>query len=300
MAKSDRKFSRWLPHDRSTWSMRVFHKYDDEISLIWEANVIANAFVYSRLKVDGAEWADSPTKHFTAETVHLNRYCSLTDWSDSLNLFNNWVNLNVILTAVSNLETYLASVIAMALESDPGVVLGVSKAIDGASVLKHKREGIFDAKEQIEACTRGDWSSRLDAFQKLFGKCPDDFRSNHSALEELRSIRNRIGHAFGRDIDAARLHGVLETLPMERVSREHALKLRRHVWAAARSVDKFLLANHIGDFEAVRFYHHLYPSLHKHVSTGQRAVYLKKEIGKSGPTRGKVYCKGLVEYWESL
>jgi hypothetical protein len=149
MAKSDRKFDRWSPHDKSTWSMQVFHKYDDELSLIWEANVIAGAFVYSRLKVDGAEWADSTTKHFTAENVYLTRHGTLKDWSNSFNLFGNWVNLNVVLTTVSNLETYLASVIAMALESDPGVVLGVSKAIDGASVLKHKRGGIFDDKEQI-------------------------------------------------------------------------------------------------------------------------------------------------------
>jgi hypothetical protein len=82
------------------------------------------------------------------------------------------VNLNVILTTVSNLETYLASVMAMALESDPGAVLGVSKAIDGASVLKHKREGIFDIKGEFAfGCVSKDiWkmSRRLSVKSLLF------------------------------------------------------------------------------------------------------------------------------------
>jgi hypothetical protein len=181
----------------------------------------------------------------------------------------------------------------MAFDSDPGLVLGVSKSIDGAVVLKHRRSAVFNVGEQIDACTKGDWSSRLDAFEKLFGGCPPEFRSSHAALEELRGIRNRFGHAFGRDIDAARVHGVLDMIPMERLSGARANKLRKSVWLVAKAVDKFLLQEHIGDFEAVRFYHHLYPSLHKHVSTGQRAIYLKTAIGRFGAIpRGKTSCKG--------
>jgi len=260
VARSKREFKRWLAHDPSTWSLQVFQKYDYELISIWEASIISNKFTYSQLKKNGAAWADLPNKHFDDKQISLKRYEDLEAWSKSLTTFDNWVNLNVVLTAASNLETYLASVIAMALDSDPGLILGVGRSIDGAVVLKHRRPSVFNVAQQIDACTRGDWSSRLDAFEKLFGKCPTEFRSSHSALEELRSIRNRIGHAFGRDIDTARLHGVLNTIPMERLSRERTLKLRQAVWLAAKSVDRFLLQSHIGDFEAVRFYHHLYPS----------------------------------------
>jgi hypothetical protein len=77
-------------------------------------------------------------------------------------------------------------------------------------------------------------------------------------------------------------------IPMERLSSDRAEKLRRSVWLATKAVDRFLLCTHIGDFEEVRFYHHLYPSLHKHVSTSQRAIYLKKAIGRFGAKpRGK-------------
>jgi hypothetical protein len=66
-------------------------------------------------------------------------------------------------------------------------------------------------------------------------------------------------------------------------------------------LDRQLITTHIGEFEAVRFYHYLYPKLHTHVPPGQRAMDLKKEIGKFGVSpRGKIYCKGLVDYYEAL
>jgi hypothetical protein len=120
-------------------------------------------------------------------------------------------------------------------------------------------------------------------------------------LDQLRNVRNDVAHAFGREINAARAHGVLQTMPMQSMKVGRAYRFRSAVWRSAKAIDKFLLNNHIGDFEAVRFYHNLYPTLHKHVSTGQRAIYLKKAIGRYGAIpRGKVYSKGLVEYWEAL
>ncbi|MGC1776781.1 MAG: hypothetical protein WBB34_02465 [Xanthobacteraceae bacterium] len=301
MSRSTRGFQRWIAHDPSTWSFQIFQKYDSELLTIWGAHRASARFTYSQLKKNGADWPDLPRKYFDMNKIDWNKYDDLRAWSDAYNLFDNWVNLSVVLTTASNLETYLASVIAMALDSDPGLVLGVSKSIDGATVLKHRRPAAFQVGQQIDSCTRGDWSSRLDSFEKLFGQCPKEFRSGHAELEELRGIRNRVGHAFGRDIEAARLHGVLQMIPMEQLTGERAERLRKSVWFAAKSIDKFLLKNHIGDFETVRFYHHLYPSLHKHVSTGQRAVYLKKAIGRFGAIpRDKKYCKELVEYWEAL
>jgi hypothetical protein len=285
--RSIREFKRWIAHDPSSWSFQVFQKYDLELICIWEAHIAATRFTYSHLKKDGAKWTDLPSKHFDMNKIDWYKYNDLKAWSDSFNLFDNWVNLSVVLTTASNLETYLASVITMALDSDPGLVLGVGKSIDGAVVLKYRRPAVFKIGEQINACTKGDWSSRLDAFEKLFGECPQEFRSSHSTLEELRGIRNRFGHAFGRDIDAARLHGVLTKIPMERLSRERAIGLRKSVWLATKSVDKFLLKNHIGDFEAVRFYHNLYPSLHKHVPAGQRAVYLKRKLADLAQSRAE-------------
>ena len=69
----------------------------------------------------------------------------------------------------------------------------------------------------------------------------------------------------------------------------------------ARDLDRHLLANHIGDFEPVRFYaRHQWP---KEITSipGQRAADLKKAIGGIGAVpRGKKYCAGLVAFWDAL
>jgi hypothetical protein len=247
-----------------------------------------------------AKWEDLPRKHFLFDGIDWRKYPDLRAWSDNLNLFDNWANLSAVLTIASNFETYLASVVALALESDPGVLIGAPKTIDGAKLLKHGKAGVFHAAEYVDACTRGDWSARLDAFERMFGRC-STFRESHAQLEDIRLIRNRFGHAFGRDIDQARLPGTLKKLPMENLSREKAQNLREKVLTIVKSVDRYLLENHMGDYEAVRFYSKIYPDLHKHVNKSQRAVYLKKQIGQFGAIpRGKIYCKGLVDYWEGL
>jgi hypothetical protein len=301
MSKSIKKFSRWISHDRSTWSFQIFQRYNDELHQILNTHIASTAFTYKTLKDQGARITDHPSKYLNPKGSDLERYKNLKEWSDSFNLFDNWVSLSRVLSISSTIETYLASVIDTALHSDPGLLLGFSRSMDGAVVLKNRQRQGFDPTKQIESCTKGTWSSRLDAFERLFGQCPADFRQAHSSLEELREIRNRFGHALGRDIDAAREHGVLKIIPMERLSREKANKLWKTAYLAIKAVDQFLLKAHIGDFEAVRFYHFLYPDLHKHVSKGQRAVYLKTAIGKIGATsRGKLYCNELVAYWEAL
>lgn len=301
MAKSQQSFNRWKAHEASTWAFRIFQKYQSELELIWGTHITAAQFTYTNLKSNNAQWPDPPTKHFRLGEVDLNNYKDLKTWSNSYNLFDNWVNLSVVLALASNLETYLASVISLALNSDPGVIFDVSKSLDGVIILKHGRPKTFKISKYIENCTSGDWSSRLSEIERLFGQCPLEVRSNHSSLEELRSIRNRIGHAFGRDIEAARRQGEIEILPMEKLTRTRANRLKKSVRTVAKSIDTFLLKNHIGEYEAVRFYQFLYPRLHKHVPLGQRAIYLKKAIGQWGAVpRGKIYCNGLVKYWESI
>lgn len=267
---------------------------------LWGTHLSSAAYTYSQLGKTGAAWSDSPGKHFKAG-VHTDSYCpDLKTWSVTYNSFGDWINLSLVLTLAANLETYMASVIRLALESDPAVVLGTPRAVDGVVVLKHGRPGAIPMSEFIENCTRGDWSSRLAAIARIFGECPEALSKQHAGLEELRLVRNRFGHAFGRDIESARRTGSLELLPMERLSRKRVERLREVVLTAARALDRHLLERHIGEFEALQFYHYLYPSLDNVDSIGQRAAILKKTIGAHGAIRGKALCRGLVDYYESL
>lgn len=75
-----------------------------------------------------AKWEDDVTQHFEFDDAEKSElYSDLKDWSNSFNQYDNWVNLNSILVFSSNLETYMASAITLALESDPGTLFGASK-----------------------------------------------------------------------------------------------------------------------------------------------------------------------------
>ena len=126
-------------------------------------------------------------------------------------------------------------------------------------------------------------------------------RAKHKTLERVRSLRNKVGHAFGRDIEDARKSGVLKKLPMETLTRQSADRIRQDFYRVAKEMDATLLNNHIGEYEVFRFYAKLYESYNKDVNQGQRAAYLKKAIGVYGAVpRAKTYCNGLVRYWEAL
>lgn len=67
------------------------------------------------------------------------------------------------------------------------------------------------------------------------------------------------------------------------------------------AADCVIRGEHIGEFQAIRFYHELYPTLRKDIHPSQRAMILKKAIGRfKAVAPGKLFCKGLVEYYEAL
>lgn len=301
MARSTKTFDRWKAHEASTWAMQVLLKYDSQLMGLWGTNISSAAFTYHHLGKNGADWLDKPGSHFKAG-VHVESYfANLREWSDAYNLFSNWVNLSVVLTLAANLETYIASVVRVAIESDPGLLLGAPRSVDGALLHKHDRPWVVEIAEHLESCTRGDWSARFGALRRIFGRVPDTLLALHGDLEEVRRARNRFGHAFGRDIEEARRTGTLDTLPMESMKRSRVERLRTSIIKGAKELDRFLLDAHIGEFEAVLFYANLFPRLNQQVTAGQRAAYLKKAIGDHGAVpRGKQHCKGLVEYWEAL
>lgn len=302
LTKSARTFDRWQPHEKSTWSFQVYRKYNRELYRIIEAHRASTFYTYRQLKQTGAKLSDPVAGTFAGCPTNIENFESVQDWSNGFNAFDNWVNLSNVTTIASNLETYLASIISLAILSNPSVLIGApSKSIDGAYVLKHGAGPRTNIEEQVIACTKGDWGSRLAAIERLFGTIPKAMKDKHKELEAIRNIRNRFGHAFGRDIEASREHGQIEIASIEKVTRKTVARLGTAAWRFAQTTDDFLLHNHIGDFEAVSYYSKFYPSQPSNVPPGQRAINFKKEIGKfGGGLRGKVYCRGLVDYWEAL
>ena len=138
MSKSTVRFERWQCREHSTWPFQVFRSYNHELDRLLGSQMAAQAFVYKQLKVAAAMWSDDPAKHFTLMQFSAeDLYSDLKDWSTAYNSFDNWCRLNMVIGLSSNLETYLASVISLALDSDPGQMLGITKRVDGVAVLKY-------------------------------------------------------------------------------------------------------------------------------------------------------------------
>ena len=302
MSKNTYQFDRWKPKGRTSWAWRVFKKHNVELMRMYTSFDTSKKFTYKMLGDVGAKWSDFPNQYFEFdrnwETNHFN---DLKDWSEGYNDLENWVNLNALITISATFETYIATIVSIALESDVGVLYGMPRKIDGIEILKHGKEKPFDFEKIIEACTKGSWQSRLNSYEKTFNKVPKYLLNKISDLEKIRILRNNMAHSFGRDIEAARNTGKLSTLPIEKLSRKRLLKFQEIVWKSAKAVDIHLYNFHIGEYNALMFYHELYPSLNHRVHPSIRAMDLKKAIGRYGEVpQGKKFCKGLVSYYEAL
>lgn len=270
------------------------------------AHLASHGYAYKTLGKT-ASWKDPVSRHFDLDhEIYASTFKDVKAWSQSYNTFDNWVNLNSVMAMSSNLETYMSTVIRLALESDVGVLFGASKKIDGIGIIKHGKLQPFDFNEQIIACTKGEWNGRVSAYKKIFGSAPSVVSNNISHLEKIRRLRNNIGHSFGRDLEKSREHDVIEIAEMEKISRENTIKLQKTIFGVAKAIDEQLLKNHVGEFQPLYFYHNLRPTL-KHDDenvlrkAGNHAAVFKKKIGNFGATPvGKKFCRGLIEYYESL
>ncbi len=304
MSRSQVEFKRWESREPSSWTFQVFQKHNRELSRMYIAHIAAHSYSYKKLG-ETAKWEDSIAEHFSFDDpTHVNSFDNLKSWSDSFESFDNWVNLNSVMAMSSNLETYIATIIKLALESDVGVLYGANRKIDGASILKHGKSQPFDFEEKVISCTKGEWGSRVAAYERTFGVVPDKLKDNISTLERIRKLRNRVGHSFGRDIEKSRNHDAIDIMPIEKLRRDKTIEYQSLIYGVAKDIDRHLLEAHVGEYQTLYFYHSLIAKL---PDTGHnrnhrvRVNLLKKELGRFGAYKaGKNFCSELIEHYEQL
>lgn len=299
MSKSAIEFNRWISIRDNSWPFQVFRKHTQELNALMWANEPATKYVYKKLKEDGAKMDDKASLHFNfAVQDGREVYDDLEDWSNSFNLFQNWTNLNGLMAITSNFETYIATIVSLAIESDPGILYKSPKSIDGVSLLK-KGAGKFPFEDDIlVSFTKGDWNSRNSAFLKYFDHVPLSISENISELEKIRKLRNKVAHSFGRDIERSRNKEVKDILPMERLTTSKFIKIRKLIWQCVTNIDEYLLTNHIGEYQAIKYYHSIAHELKG--TPGNKAMVFKKKIGALGDLSGKIFCQGLVKYYDEI
>ncbi len=302
MSYSEKQFDRWTPREETSWAFRVFKKHNHEFYRMYTAFDNSYKYTYKNLKEKGAKWEDRLSNHFIfTHPWEYDRFSDLKDWSNAFNDLENWVNLNALVAITSNFETYLATIIPLALESDVGLLFGTCRRIDGIEIIKHGHSNPFNFEDQVISCTKGTWEGRKNSYEKIFGQIPAIFSSNLSTLDKMRILRNNVAHAFGRDIEISRKKGEVTIVPSQKLKRESLLQYQNIIWKIVKAVDEHLSYSHIGEYQALLFYHKIYPTLNHSCHPHNRAMDLKKQIGRFGTTSaGKEYCKGLVNYYESL
>ena len=294
-------FSRWDTIRAHTWQHRLFCLYNDELSVLMRSYEYSKQYTYSHLSIDGAKWSSLAKDYFKGSNDNI---LTIRKWSETFNEFENWIMLNCTMALSSYFETYLASVIRLALESDPGAMIGKPHTVDGMELIKHGKQNRKAIDDIVNSCTKGSWPSRLNAMQKVFGMMPESLRKNIKTLESIRVLRNRVGHAFGRDIKKSREIDIAVKPSIERLSRQRFNKWQKHISVIVTDIDTLLLQNHIGSFQQMLVYHNLYPTLdqtNSPLEKGNRMMAFKKAIGTDKKdTYSKDFCRSLVAYYERL
>lgn len=291
---------RWNPQDKTSMPYWVFRGYNTELKRINMSYIASKKYTYSNLQKEGAAWTDNADKYLY---THNNAMLTLKNWSEAYNLFDNWVRLNNLMALSSYFEIYLSSIIRLAIESDPGTLIGAKHSVDGAVMLKNHKRSIpkKEIESYITSCTKGSWQMRLNAFIRIFGDAPVSYKNNISALEAIRLIRNKVGHAFGRDIRKSRKFDVSRIEPVTRLSEPHFKKFHSLILKITHQIDEMLMGNHIGNYQQLYFYHKLCSQIDASLSIGERTHLMKKSIGKFvGRPYSKSFCREIIEYYDSI
>lgn len=292
-------FKRWESLDQYSYVYRLFVKHHTDMNSLYWAHVPSSGFAQGTFRrAIKNEPSLTTQKAFSLIGANAFRVNSdLNGFSRDLNEFDNWTRLNTLVAVLSYFETYLSSVVSLAIESDLGLLYSIPKKIDGVMVLKHGGQEDYSFFNKSEEVTKGEWSQRSSNFKKIFKSVPSIITDNVSSLERMRKLRNNVAHAFGRDIGETRARETMDILPMARLAEKTLQKYMELILNIAKAVDQQLFPTHIGEFELIHFYHR-----HKEKYSGSsEAKDFKDEINKLYiQARGSEFCRDLIKYYKDL
>lgn len=289
-------FDRWKLGWERTWAYRLFKGHHTQLNSLYWAHAPALRYVFAATR--GKKHEDPASSLLSLPLPDASRInITLGQWGKQFKDFDNWVRLNALVAITGYLEVYLKTVTRLALESDPTIPLGIKHGIDGVTALKNKPK--YSSADQVVSCVKGTWHERLAHYKSLFGKVPTALNENIGSLERLRTIRNGVAHAFGRAPDEYETLADTSPKPFRRVTEERLKETLALVDEIALAVDRHLGTEHIGDYEALYFYHHWDKSYSSGHETEARA--LSQLIGHlHGRNKNLGYYQGLIDYYRAL
>ena len=289
-------FERWNLAWGSSWAYKLFQQHHRQInSLYWSHIGVKNSAFQSTRKYT----EEDPTSVLfqLSDPANKNLDIPLGEWSKNYSDFDNWVRLNALVGITGYLEVFFKTIIRAAIESDPSVLHGASRVVDGVVYLKSNPK--YSLKEHADNVSIGDWNQRIAKYKKIFGSVPCVMEASVRELEDLRRTRNGVSHTFGRSSDDYDSIVDANAKPQKKISEEKLVKTLALIGKIAKEVEVDLASKHIGDFESVYFYHQWDKVIDPNHQTEPKV--LKKKIGQlHGRSIGKEYFQELISYYNSL
>lgn len=252
---------RWESPFPYTLAFNLFKKHLEEINRSYWAFVPAANTIKALANQELVDKTADPKKFFKIPDEEDRRIApTYEEWKNNFSEFINYSRLNIIMMLSSCFETYLRTVVSLAFESKPGVIIDCKDAVDGARILKKDitygdvTDKSYRFTEAIDDVCRGEWDKRFSSFQKYFGSAPKELLGLSRELDELRITRNNIGHYFGRkkkDYEAPIDFEPNETI---KVSHKRILKYFKLIYLTARLIDGYLQKNIIGSYDIIKRY----------------------------------------------
>ena len=214
----------------------------------------------------------------------------------------------MIISLSSCLEVYMRSIISCAIESKPGVLIGIHNAVDGVRLLKtdYRKYKVgtwkYPYSRQVNMICQGTWIDRNRNFTKLFGKPPEFIERKQNELDHLRNLRNKIAHNYGRNhsYDSSDMP-IFNLMPSERISGESLIKYMQLINETVQSFENHLYKKYIGSYEIIKHYIIHCPPRVKREAKANRARWLKEAVGRNGlKSVGIQYYSDLIEYIDSI
>lgn len=291
------KFDRDVVSYGKTWAFTSFMKHHSEINNLYWSFVPAQGYLTHISK--NTPGTTSPITFFHASGPNVRRLASsMEQWNHDFLELSNWIRLSLIVAALGYLETYIRSIVEISLRSRPGILYGKPTAIDGIEWLKLGVEP--DISKNVESIVKGEWSSRIAAYGKLFGTIPAALKAEQARLDALRVIRNGASHTFGRGTDYI-FNKVKKThKPITRISERSLLKCLAAVETTAKAIERHLGPKFVGEFELIRHFHS-WKNLAAPGKNKLRAVHknFSSAVGtETGHNYGGDFCKELIAEYE--
>ncbi|HEL2007238.1 TPA: hypothetical protein TZS81_001265 [Streptococcus suis] len=319
-------FNRDTAHESNSWAYKAFLDYLTDINRNYWSLVPAlskEKYLANLEAKDGNELNKISSVDFFKATGENSRRIppNLEEWLISVKQFENWNRINILISLVSNFETYLSLVTRIALESNPALLFNYTylspsedspdrlfNKIDGVEFLKKNlfnKKGYKDLISSIDSeITHGDWTKRTNMFYKIFPDAPEILRQSIADLEKTRKLRNNAAHSFGREITQARENRDFNKVASyDRLSEKRLINYFKLFSDLSLNIDNYLLKNHIGAYEIVYYYHKNYVEKNNLDDyCGNMMVELKKDLtSRSGTTTwGKAYLKEMIQYYHSI